>query len=357
MPETMRGVVQTGERAVSVVEVPRPELEPGTALVRVRAAGICGSDLHPFRHRKERRSDPEGHEVAGEVVAVAPRPGEPALVREGDLVALDTICLGKACGDCRWCAEGAFFHCENKRRGPGWSGAFADYIKRDVRGLFPLPAPLSAEDGALVEPLAVGVHGVRLAQLRRGETVAIVGAGTIGLTSLIAARALGTGAIYALARHPHQLELARALGATEVVTGSPEEATERVRSLTGGLGADLVIETVGGAPDTFDQSCALVRRRGRIAVLGLFDKPSSVDLGRPLGKEATIVFPVCYGTIDGRHDYDVAIDLIRAGMGGQDGSAPVSRLLTHRFPLGDAQRAFDTAVDKTSGAVKVQLIP
>ncbi len=356
MPENMRGVVQTGERVVSVVAVARPELEPGTALVRVRAAGICGSDLHPFRHRKERRNSPDGHEIAGEVVAVAPRPGEPAGVREGDLVALDTICLGKACGDCRWCAEGTPFHCENKRRGAGWIGGFADYIKRDVRGLFPLPAPLSAEDGALVEPVAVGVHGVRHAGLRQGESVVIVGAGTIGLTSLFAARALGAGAVYVLARHPQQAELARAFGATEVVIGSPEEATEHVRSLTGG-GADLVIETVGGAAATFDQSCALVRRRGRVALLGLFDDPSTVNLGRPLSREATLFFPNCYGTIDGRHDYDVAIELMRSSVSGRDGQVPISRLLTHRFPMDDAQRAFDTAVDKTSGAVKVQLIP
>ncbi|HEX2514447.1 MAG TPA: zinc-binding dehydrogenase [Chloroflexota bacterium] len=347
---TMRGVLGVAPREVRVVEVARPQLEPGTAIVRVRASGICGSDLHLYRARGEPETRPAGHEVAGEVVEIAPRPGEASRLREGDRVALDTICLGRACGECRWCREGAPFHCESKRQGPDWSGAFAEYVKRDVRGLFPLPQHVSLEEGALVEPLAVGVHAVRRAGLRPGETVAVIGVGTIGLASVMAAKALGAGAVYALARHPFQADLALALGATEALTDPPDEAAQRVRQETGG-GADVVIETVGGHATTLDQAWALVRRKGRVIVLGVFEGAVPVRLGPALGKEADVRFAVCYGELDGRHDYDVTLELIASG------KAPVGRLLTHRFPLQEAPLAFRTADDKASGAVKVQLIP
>jgi threonine dehydrogenase-like Zn-dependent dehydrogenase len=360
----MRGVLGVAPREVRVVDVARPRLEPGTAIVRVRAAGICGSDLHLYRARGEPETRPAGHEVAGEVVEIAPHPGEASRLREGDRVALDTICLGRACGECRWCREGLPFHCESKRQGPDWSGAFAEYVKRDVRGLFLLPEHVSLEEGALVEPLAVGVHAVRRAGLRPGETVAVIGAGTIGLACVMAAKALGAGAVYALARHPFQADLALALGATEALTDLPEEAAQRVRQETGGGaggrggirlpeggGADVVIETVGGHATTLDQAWALVRRRGRVIVLGVFEGAVPVRLGPALGKEADVRFAACYGEQDGRHDYDVTLELIASG------KAPVGRLLTHRFPLEEAPQAFRTADDKASGAVKVQLIP
>jgi L-iditol 2-dehydrogenase len=344
---TMRGVLRVGPREVRVADVPRPRLEPGTAIVRVLASGICGSDLHIYRSLGQPEPRPSGHEVAGEVVAVAPHPGEPAPVREGDRVAIDTICLGRACGDCRWCREGAFNHCERRRQGPDWSGAFAEYLKRDVRGLFPLPAGVSLEEGALVEPLAVGVHAARRAALRPGETVVVIGAGTIGLTCVMAAAAMGAGAIYAIARHPHQADLARALGATPV---SPDEAPERVRQETGG-GADVVFETVGGTATTLDQAWTLVRHRGRVVVLGVFEGAVPVRLLPPLGREVDALFANCYGESEGRHDYAIAIDWIATG------KAPVGRLLTHRFSLEEAPEAFRVADDKRSGAVKVQLFP
>ena len=265
-------------------------------------------------------------------------------------MALDTICLGRACGECRWCREGAPFHCESKRQGPDWSGAFAEYVKRDVRGLFPLPQQVSLEEGALVEPLAVGVHAVRRAGLRPGETVAVIGMGTIGLASVMAAKALGAGAVYALARYPFQAELALALGATEALTDPPDEAAQRVslrRRRGGGRG-----DRDGGGPRHHPRSSL-----GPGPAQGAGNRPGGlrgavpVHLGPALGKEADVRFAVCYGELDGRHDYDVTLELIASG------KAPVGRLLTHRFPLEEAPLAFRTADDKASGAVKVQLIP
>lgn len=348
---TMRAAVQKGPRQMDVVDFHRPRLEPGTAIVRVRAAGICGSDLHPYRHRREAQQRPDGHEAMGEIVEIAPHPGAPLGLREGDRVTLDTICLGRACGACAWCAEGAPFHCQNKRSGADWTGAFADYIKRDVRGLFALPPSVSNEEGALVEPLAVAVHALRLAGLQPGQTVAVIGAGTIGLTTLITAVAMGAGALYMLARHPHQVALSQELGATEALAGTPEETAAAIKERTSGRGVDLVVETVGGAAPTFDQALTLVRRKGSIAMLGVFGERVPASFGKALGLEAQVCFAVCYGAIDGVYDYQVAIDLIASG------KAPVGKLLTHRFPLSAAPEAFATADDKASGAVKVQIFP
>src|SRR2546430_5214862 len=112
----MRGAIRTGARQVEVVDLPRPHLEPGTAIVRLRASGICGSDLHMYRG-SESQDRTQGHEVAGEVVEISPHSdGTGLTIREGDLVAIDTICLGRACGEWRWWREGLFFHCERKRQ-------------------------------------------------------------------------------------------------------------------------------------------------------------------------------------------------------------------------------------------------
>jgi threonine dehydrogenase-like Zn-dependent dehydrogenase len=222
-------------------------------------------------------------------------------------------------------------------------------IQRRVAGLFRLPDGVTAEQGALVEPLAVGVHAVRWARMRPGVTVVIVGAGTIGLTTLLAARALGAGAVHVLARHPQQAVLAEELGATMVLRGDGTEAIERVRALTSGMGADLVVETVGGHGDTVNLAWELARPQGTVAVLGIFSERVPIDLMRPVMREVWATFPICYGVIDGRHDFDVAMQLIA------EGRAPVERLVTHRFPLEAAAEAFRVAADKSTGSVKVQL--
>ena len=346
----MLGVVRRGAREIELTELPEPQVEPGTALLRIRACGICGSDLHSYR-RGEREEPPGywwGHEAAGEVVEMIPHPGEEPRVRVGDLVTIDPP-LARACGACGWCLDGAPVHCDNKRGGAGWTGMYAPFAKRDVRGLFPLRGTMDARAGALVEPLAVSVHAVRLARMKEGARVAVLGAGTIGLTALIAARGLGAAEVYVTARHPHQAALAKELGASEVLPEGIEESERALAEFTSGAMADLVIETVGGTAPTVGQAFRLVRRRGTVAILGLFEGPVALDVGRALNREATAVFPICYGSFDGVADFEVAINLIAAGETG------IEKLATHFYPLTDAAEAFRTADDKSTGAIKVLL--
>jgi threonine dehydrogenase-like Zn-dependent dehydrogenase len=347
----MRAAVQSGIREITVVDLDEPGVSDATAIVATRASGICGSDLHPYHGRAEPQRLPEGHEVAGEVLHLPRDYRGP--VRVGDLVAVDTICLGLACGSCVYCQAGQPIHCPGRRVAPRWGGGFAEAFERKPAGLFRLPDGMTAEQGALVEPFAVGVHAARWTRLRPGASVAIVGAGTIGLMMLLAARAFGAGPVHVLARHDHQAALAEELGATTVLRErEPEAALARLRDLTDGYGAEYVYETVGGHGDTLDLSWELARPQGTVGILGVFVYPDRVPvrLLRPLIRELWVTFPHCYGVLDGRHDFDVAIELIASGQ------APVERLVTHRFPLERAPEAFRTAADKSTGSIKVQLV-
>jgi (R,R)-butanediol dehydrogenase/meso-butanediol dehydrogenase/diacetyl reductase/L-iditol 2-dehydrogenase len=330
----MRAVIQAGVREVRLADVDEPNSE-ATAKIRTRAVGICGSDLHMYRSRTEPQSRPGGHEVAGELIGLPASYDGPLAV--GDLVAADTICLATACGACEYCVAGAPLHCR-RPAGPFQRGGFAEVFECKPEGLFKLPAGVSAEAGALVEPLAVAVHAVRLAEMPSGASVAVVGAGTIGLMTLIAVRALGAGRVDVLARHDHQAAMAAWSGATTVYRTPPES-----------LDADYVFETVGGDAASLDQSWQLARRLGKVVAVGAFLDRQPVDLWTPLARELTVTFPNCYGSRDGRHDFDVAIDLIARG------DVPAERIVTHRFTLEQAADAFRTADDKSSGSIKVQL--
>ena len=343
----MRAAIQNGLSEIDVRDVPAPGRDG--ALVRVVAAGVCGSDLHEYLRRSQPQTLPDGHEVAGEVVSLPNAYAGP--IRIGDLVAIDTICHGRACGTCVFCRAGQTFHCLERDRTAGWGGAFADFIRRHPAGLFRLPPGMSAEQGALVEPLAVGVHAIRRARMARGATVVIVGAGTIGLMTLLAARALGADKVLVVARHAHQAAAAKTFGATTAVQAEGADAVSLIRDLTDGVGADLVIEAVGRHPEPLELAWQLVRPQGSIAVLGIFPQPVLLNLMHPILREVSITFPICYGVIDGRHDFEVAIEIIASGRAGTDG------MVTHRFPLEQAAAAFQTAADKSHGSLKVHIRP
>ena len=344
---TMKAALHNGNGAVDIVDAPLPEVGPGEVVVRVRCAGICGTDLNRYAANNTPETLPSGHEVAGEVVEVGP--GAEGW-RIGDRVAIDTLAQGRGCGRCWHCLRGQYNTCQNKG---GEGGGFAEYIKRLADGCFRLPEGLSWEEGALVEPLAVGVHCLRRGNLAAGETVVVLGSGTIGLTTLVAARALGAGKVFLTARHPQQTEMAMRLGADAAVPSDGGELWESVAAATDGRGADVVVETVGGAnlEATLKQAVEVARPQGRIVVQGIHHAPVPVNMLAPLLKEQSIIFSQCYSVLDGRHDYEIAIDLYATN------GAPLKDIVTHTFPLSDMEEALRTAGDKKTGAIKVQVAP
>ncbi|MDA1280953.1 MAG: zinc-binding dehydrogenase, partial [Chloroflexi bacterium] len=182
------------------------------------------------------------------------------------------------------------------------------------------------------------------------DVVGVVGSATIGLSAIAAARAFGARTVIASARHPQQAEAARKMGADVVVGSEPGEFEDACMEASNGIGADFVVESVGGRQsETFQQAIRATRNQGTMLYLGGIKIPMELDLFEALIREIRIQSVICYGVIDGRHDYEVAIDLLASG------EIPYREIVTHQVALEDIQDGFDAAWDKTSGSIKVHV--
>lgn len=341
----MKAAVFVGPRSVEVRDIDMPELAPGEALVRMRNVGICGSDLHFFRGEFPLPAGfVLGHECAGEVEAVA---GDVTAFAKGDRVAVEGF---KVCLTCAHCRTGNYQHCPARKAfGLNTHGALREYQALPAYALYKLPDEIDFELGALLEPLTVAVHGLRLVDLRFGDRVAVLGSGSIGLTAIAAARAMGATYIAATARHAQQKEMARALGADDVFDGTNDGIAAMTKALRGG--ADVVVETVGGHAETLAQALQVVAIGGRICVLGVFSQPVTLHPIMLFLKECKIVGSNCYGRPGRLSDYEMSIGIMRRN------GETMRRLITHRFALEDIAAAYAAADDKSSGAIKVTVTP
>jgi 2-desacetyl-2-hydroxyethyl bacteriochlorophyllide A dehydrogenase len=331
-----------GPQTVEIDDVPRPVAGPDDVVVAVRSCGICGSDLHWWHGELMRPRDCPGHEIAGEVAEVG---ASVTTLREGDRVALEGIA---SCGTCRWCLAGTYNYC----RGMGIvgmtiPGGFADFVRIPARHCFPVPAGLGFATAALSEPLGVAVHGVRLAGLTLGQRVLVLGAGTIGLAALLAARAGGAGEVLVTARRPQQRAAALALGAARVLDAADDAA---LREAAHESPLDVVIETVGGAADTLETAVAACRPGGVIVVLGVFTASVPFPALPVVAKELRVQGAMVYNRVGSRADFEIVQDLLA-----RDGARIGETVITHRFALDDIAAGFRTAADKTSGSIKVTI--
>ena len=322
--------------------------QAGEIRVQVRSVGICGSDLHWYRGDfPPTPMRTPGHEFAG-VVSAAGAGVEH--VQEGDLVGIEPL---TRCGECGHCRSGHYNQCQvaGGLLGITSDGGLAQEVIAPAVTAFKAPRGVDGELAALAEPLACGVHGYNMSTLSQGETVLVIGAGSIGLTAQLAAQAVGAQTIV-LARHPHQQEAARRLGAAEVI-GEDEAGQQRLAELTRDDAIDVVAECVGGKADTIRQSVDVVRRLGRVIVLGVF---AINDVGfNPqtlLGKEISMVGAVTYAAPGGqRPDYQQALEVLAAY------PEEARTLVTHRYELADVNDAFEAALDKSSQSIKVHIQP
>ena len=319
---------------------------PGQVQLRVGSAGICGSDLHFYRGDFQARPGiTPGHEFAGTVSAVGP---DVKHVVEGDLVGVEPLLR---CGTCRFCLTGDYHVCGDRGLlGENEDGGMSEYVTVPAITAFKAPSGVDAELAALAEPLACSVHGFEKVNLKGHETVFIVGAGTIGLTALVAAKAWGAHSII-LARHPHQQAAARALGADEVVTDD-EAGEARLKELRHAQAIDVAVETVGGQGDTLMTAQLSVRPKGRLLLLGVFSVPTvTVNPLHLALREVEVVGSMTYAASDGHADYDIALNILA------NRKDVAEALVTHRFGLDQVGDAFTAALDKSSQSIKVHFNP
>jgi 2-desacetyl-2-hydroxyethyl bacteriochlorophyllide A dehydrogenase len=332
----MKAALNTAKQTIEVRDIDDPAPGPGDVLVRVRACGICGSDLHFYHGDLPAAPNlPPGHEYAGEIAALG---DGVAGIEVGERVAIEPL---RYCRECAYCTTGQYQLCPKRiLMGSYAPGAMAEYVPVPAYGVYRLPDGLDFELGALAEPLAVAVHGLHIVDAAIGERVLVMGSGTIGLMSVLAARAFGAGEIIVTYRHEHQGQAALAAGATQVLK---DDAMGRLE------GIDVVVETVGGTAPTLGQALGIVRAGGRVSVLGLFTQPSQVHALGLMLKEARITGGITYCRPGMKSDFQVALEILAAD------PERARALITHRFPLDQAAEAFTTASDKSTGSIKVQI--
>ena len=349
----MKAAVWYGRKDVRVMNVPEPPSpRKGRVKIKVHWCGICGSDLHEYLsgpifipvdapHPLTGRKAPitMGHEFSGEIVKVGP---EVTNVKVGDRVVADAC---QVCWECDRCKEGRYNLCSKLAfTGLMADGAFAEYVDVPAYTLYKIPDNMTYEAGALMEPLAVGVHAVRRS-MREGDVVVILGAGTIGLVTIMAARAAGARKVYALEIAKARKEFALKVGATEVLDPTKMDVVAKVRELTGG-GADVVFECIGNE-DTGPLAVELARSAGKVVIVGIFSKPSKFHFNSLSLTEKEVMGSLAYNG-----EFGPAIDLVA------DGRINVEQLVTGKIGIDDiVEKGFEELVNRKEQNIKILVRP
>ena len=344
-PSTMRAAVARAREQIEIDRIPVPTPQAGEVRVRVQACGVCGTDVHIHHNGYLAPNVTPGHEMAGEVDEVGD--GVDGFAA-GDLVVVEPL---RSCGICSYCRAGMDAICPELRVfGIHLNGGFAEFTTVPARRLFHVPPDLDPCVAALCEPMAVVVHGLHRGRFAAGQRVLVIGAGSIGLLAAKAAASLGAGDVWLTARHPHQAELGRALGAHRVLGESEAAASELAR-----FGVehpfDCVLETVGGTGETLRLACAAVRPGGTVSVLGVFMREIALDPFAPFLKETTIAWSNCYSRPGEGADFQTAVELVDRHRD------ELALLNTHTVSLDEVDRALDLAADRKAGSVKVTVVP
>jgi len=346
MPVTMRALVKPqAAPGAEVQQVPVPEIGPSDVLVRVRLAAVCGTDLHIYSWDQwsQQRIKPPlvfGHEFCGTVERVG---ALVTAVKPGDYVSAE---MHIACGKCFQCRTGEAHICQSVRiLGVDDSGCFAEFVRIPESNIWHLDSAIPPEYAAILDPLGNAVHTV-LAGPIAGRTVAVIGCGPIGLMAIAVCRASGAGTIFALEVNDHRRTLAERMQADVVVDPRDHAALAAMRQRLAADGVDVALE-FSGNPDGVRSALALVRRGGRVTLLGIPAKPVELDLARDV-----IFKGVTVQGINGRRMYETWYQmeaLLR------DGRVNLDPLFTDRLPLADFKHGMDRL--RSGEACKVLFVP
>ncbi|NAS27375.1 zinc-binding dehydrogenase [Herbidospora sp. NEAU-GS84] len=353
LPDTMKAAVLGEPGQIRVRELPVPRPGPEDVLVRVRRASLCGTDVKIRSRDFFADGGPPpggfvpGHEYAGVVAAVGETVEE---FQIGDRVVTEAH---RGCMRCVTCLRGGYTDCLNygrrerghRAQGMTVNGGFAEYALNHVSTLCRLPEGLSFDAGVVLTTAGTVMHafGV-LADVLAGARVAVLGPGPIGLLAVQVARELGAEFVALAGTRESRLALGRAFGSDLVVNVHDPDAVAQVRTLSGGHGADIVLECSGAAP-AVDDALRMVRRGGRVVLVGFFDEPVTADLNHAVMNGITI------HTVRGEGAGSLARAVSLAGRG----RLATEDLVTHHFPLEAVAEAFDTYAERRGDALKVML--
>lgn len=331
----------TGIEKLEQGEAPMPSVKPDGVIIKLKAVGICGSDLHYYTHGRIGDCIVEppfilGHECAGEVVEVG---SEVTNLKVGDRVCMEP---GVPCYKCDLCLEGKYNLCRSLHfwATPPDQGCLCEYVAHPAAFTFKIPDNMSYVEGALVEPLAVGLHACNRANVRMGDTVAIIGAGCIGLVTLMSAKSMGATKIIVGDVNEKRLEKAAELGAITVNT-EKENYVKKVMELTGGHGADIVIDCAGFTP-TFKQAVDAIKYGGVIVMVGLGgEKLDDLDNNLLSVKELDVRWVFRY-----RNVYPMAINAVSSGI------INLKSIVSHSFKFEETDVAYATCTKDIRNVVK-----
>jgi L-iditol 2-dehydrogenase len=345
----MKAAVLYGIGNLRYEEVEIPQLKKGEALIKVRACGICGSDI-PRVMEKGTYSFPliPGHEFSGEVVKIR---GKAQGIKEGDRITVFPLI---PCYKCPYCKVGRYNLCEDYNYlGSRCNGGFAEYVKAPIENLIKIPQKVSYEEAALTEPASVALHALRRAKMDVGDKIAILGAGPIGVLLAQWARIWGAGEVFLIDIERSKLEVAREYGFTKLVNATERNPVEEIIEETEGRGVDIVVEAAG-APITFKESMELARKGGKVIFLGNMRGEVALPedlISSILRKELTL-----YGTWNSsftplpKNEWATSLQFM------EKGKLKVKPLITHRFKLKQAKEAFQMMYEKREFYNKVMFI-
>ena len=328
-------------------DMPEPQVGPDDVLVRVKASGICGSDVHGMDGSTGRRIPPlvMGHEAAGIIAEVGSNADKYHI---GQRVTFDSTIY---CGTCFFCRRGDINLCDH-RRVLGVScdeyrqhGTFAEFAAVPQHIIYPLPEKISFEQSAMVEPCSVAFHAVDITSLALNDTAVVVGAGIIGLLVIQTLRTSGCGQIIAVDLEPQRLELARQLGADMGLNPAADEVVSIIKKMTGGRGADVAFDAVG-INASLKTALGSLRKGGALTLIGNLNPEVDLALQSVVTGEINV-----RGSCASRGDYPACLDMIARG------AINVDALISATAPLADGAQWFQRLYEKEKGLIKVILNP
>jgi len=336
-----------GIRDLRLEELPAPTPGPGEVLLRVAAVGVCGSDVHYFlegRIGDAVVSEPLilGHEFSAQVAELGPQAhsGRVDGLEIGQLVAVEP---GISCGMCESCRHGHPNLCPDVRYcgTPPIDGVFAEYAVMPAENCYPLPQGFGPAEGALLEPLGIAIHSVDLAHLKAGQTVAVLGAGPIGLLIAAVARAAGAGEVFVTEPLAYRRQFALDYAADAALDPGDTDVTAEILRLTGGRGVDVAFEAAGAA-DTTQQAVDVTCTGGKVILVGI-PADDRMTIKASTARHKGLVFKPVFRM---KHTYPRAIRLVQTGM------VDVKPLATHLFPLERIGEAFELVTGYEDGVLR-----